>query len=77
RGGPDLENRFESLIEQAPESPPEAPAPPTGISDPAPVVEAAPTPPPAPSPREPQPDKFYQDPLVQEALRIFEGELKE
>ncbi len=75
---PDLENRLESLIERAPESRSD-PAPSPDASAPAPTPakdvksSAAATAPAA----ELKPAKFYEDPLVQEALRIFEGKLKE
>ncbi|MFM1558431.1 MAG: DNA polymerase III subunit gamma/tau [Roseibacillus sp.] len=78
---PDLENRLESLIEQAPETRPNEPAckDPSAADPTLPAttaVESKPVPPP-PTAEEPKLDQFYEDPLVHDALRIFEGKLKE
>jgi DNA polymerase-3 subunit gamma/tau len=77
---PDLENRLESLIQQAPETKSEessqespgsatqtavtATSPAKSKTDPLPTAAA-----------EPAKDPFYEDPLVQDALRIFKGKL--
>jgi DNA polymerase-3 subunit gamma/tau len=81
KSDPDLENRLESLIEQAPETRPNEPAcKDPSAADPAlpatTAVESKPVPPP-PTAEEPKLDQFYEDPLVHDALRIFEGKLKE
>lgn len=70
---PDLDSRLSSLIEQAPESRPDEPeAVATSSEDP----ETKPKPISVPEPENKQ-EKFYEDPLVKDALRIFEGKLKE
>ena len=77
---PDLENRLENLIQQAPESPAEpAPSPVAEPASPTPVAEAGPAEDPTPDsgPETPPAPQFYEDPLVKEALRLFEGRLKE
>ncbi len=75
-----VENQLESLIEQAPENHPE---PAVSVADNSTQVSSAKEP---PSPLgaegdEPAPpndnDSFYDDPLVQEALEIFKGKLKD
>lgn len=66
---PTVDSTLESLIQSAPESRPDDPPPET----PAPVAvrEEAPA-----SEPEPVQDDFHEDPLIKEALRIFEGKLQ-
>jgi len=68
---PDIEDKLATLIDQAPDAPPapEQPDPPPS--------EASARPSPSGDPPAAARDPFYDDPLVHDALRIFEGKLKE
>ncbi len=62
---------FDKFIESAPEQAVPAPEP-----EPPPVVAKAPEPTPAaPAPKPAAEDTFYQDPLIQAALEVFEGKV--
>lgn len=73
---PDLENRLESMIQNAPESRPDAPPAeqPAAAAGPMPATETSGA---SASAEEPAKDQFYEDPLVHDALRIFQGKLKD
>ena len=63
------EDKLSSRIESAPESRPDEP-------EPKPAAEEAKTAKPTPEPEAPPTEGFHDDPLVKEAVRIFEGKLK-
>lgn len=63
------EDKLSSLIESAPESRPDEP-------EPKPAAKEAKAAEPTPEPEAPGGEGFHDDPLVKEAVRIFEGKLK-
>ena len=66
-------DKLAAMAETAPESRPDDPPPPPPKEAPAPVE--APPKPDKPDPKAAQ-EAFYQDPLIQKALEIFEGTIK-
>jgi DNA polymerase-3 subunit gamma/tau len=73
---PDLENRLGSLIQQAPETRIEEPSEAPPVSAAQPVVTAKLKADPLPAiAAKPAKEQFHEDPLVQDALRIFKGKL--
>ncbi len=67
----DLDASLDALEAEAPEAPPQPEPAPTPVAAPAP--SATPAPEPAAPPAE---DEFYQDPLIQKALEIFEAKIR-